>query len=159
MASGPDIGDIAPDVTLTTPDGGTLTLSQTRGRPLVLYFYPKDDTPGCTREAQDFSSLKPAFDAADIGVIGVSKDTPAKHGKFAAKHGLTIDLASDEDGSVCEAFGTWIEKSLYGRQYMGIDRATFLIDRDGRIAKIWRKVKVPGHAEQVLAAAEALPQG
>ncbi len=149
-------GDMAPDVTLTTPDGGTLRLAELRGRPLVLYFYPKDDTAGCTREAQDFSALKAAFDTMGVAVIGVSKDAPAKHVKFAAKYDLTVSLASDEDGSVCEAFGTWIEKSLYGRKYMGIDRATFLIGADGRIARIWRKVKVPGHAEQVLAAAEAL---
>ena len=149
-------GDMAPDVTLPTPDGGTLRLAELRGRPLVLYFYPKDDTAGCTREAQDFSALKAAFDTMGVAVIGVSKDAPAKHVKFAAKYNLTVSLASDEDGSVCEAFGTWIEKSLYGRKYMGIDRATFLIGADGRIARIWRKVKVPGHAEQVLAAAEAL---
>lgn len=149
-------GDMAPDVTLATPEGGRLTLTQMRGRPLVLYFYPKDDTSGCTREAQDFSHLKAAFDGAGVAVLGVSKDPPAKHVKFAAKHNLTVSLASDEDGSVCEAFGTWIEKSLYGRKYMGIDRATFLIDGEGRIARIWRKVKVPGHAEAVLAAAETL---
>jgi thioredoxin-dependent peroxiredoxin len=149
-------GDAAPDVTLTTPEGGALTLAQLRGRPLVLYFYPKDDTAGCTREAQDFSALKAAFDLAGVAVLGVSKDPPTKHQKFAAKHALTVSLASDEDGSACEAFGTWIEKSLYGRKYMGIDRATFLIDADGRIAEVWRKVKVPGHAETVLAAAEAL---
>ena len=149
-------GDPAPDVTLTTPEGGALTLSQLQGRPLVLYFYPKDDTSGCTREALDFSHLKAAFDSAGVDILGVSKDPPAKHVKFAAKHGLTVRLASDEDGSVCEAFGTWIEKSLYGRKYMGIDRATFLIGKDGRIARTWRKVKVPGHAEAVLAAAEEL---
>jgi peroxiredoxin Q/BCP len=149
-------GDAAPDATVTTPEGGTLTLSQLRGRPLVLYFYPKDDTAGCTREAQDFSARKAAFDLAGVAVLGVSKDPPAKHLKFAAKHGLTVSLASDEDGSACEAFGTWIEKSLYGRKYMGIDRATFLIDAEGRLARIWRKVKVPGHADAVLAAAEAL---
>ena len=156
MATELQPGDQAPDVTHTTPDGSAMTLAQTRGRPLVLYFYPKDDTTGCTREAQDFSAHKPAFDAAGVAVIGVSKDSPAKHVKFAAKYDLTVSLASDEDGSVCEAFGTWIEKSLYGRKYMGIDRATFLIDAQGRIARIWRKVKVPGHAEQVLAAAETL---
>jgi peroxiredoxin Q/BCP len=149
-------GDMAPDVMLATPEGGMLKLSQLRGRPLVLYFYPKDDTSGCTREALDFSHLKAAFDGAGVDILGVSKDPPAKHVKFAAKHNLTVSLASDEDGSVCEAFGTWIEKSLYGRKYMGIDRATFLIDKDGRVAKIWRKVKVPGHAEAVLAAAETL---
>jgi peroxiredoxin Q/BCP len=159
MANPLDIGDVAPDVTLTTPEGGTLRLSQLRGRPLVLYFYPKDDTSGCTREAKDFSALKAAFDMADVGILGVSKDPPAKHIKFAGKYDLTISLASDEDGSVCEAFGTWIEKSLYGRKYMGIDRATFLIDKDGRVARIWRKVKVPGHVEQVLAAAEELVRG
>ena len=124
----------------------------------MLYFYPKDDTAGCTREAQDFSAAKAAFELAGVQVLGVSKDPPAKHRKFAAKYDLTVILASDEDGSVCEAFGTWIEKSLYGRKYMGIDRATFLIDADGRIAKLWRKVKVPGHVDQVLAAAEALPK-
>ena len=156
MATELQPGDQAPDVTLTTPDGSAMTLAQTRGRPLVLYFYPKDDTAGCTREAQDFSAAKAAFELAGVAVIGVSKDPPAKHQKFAAKYDLTVSLASDEDGSVCEAFGTWIEKSLYGRKYMGIDRATFLIDADGRIAKVWRKVKVPGHAEQVLAAAETL---
>jgi len=156
MATELNPGDMAPDARLTTPEGGALTLSQLRGRPLVLYFYPKDDTSGCTREAQDFSHLKAAFDSAGVSILGVSKDPPAKHAKFAAKYGLTVSLASDEDGSVCEAFGTWIEKSLYGRKYMGIDRATFLIDGEGRIAKVWRKVKVPGHAEAVLAAAEAL---
>ncbi len=156
MATELNPGDMAPDVRLTTPEGGALTLSQLRGRPLVLYFYPKDDTSGCTREAQDFSHLKAAFDSAGVSILGVSKDPPAKHAKFTAKYGLTVSLASDEDGSACEAFGTWIEKSLYGRKYMGIDRATFLIDGEGRIAKVWRKVKVPGHAEVVLAAAEAL---
>lgn len=149
-------GDPAPDIRLTTPEGGALTLTELRGRPLVLYFYPKDDTAGCTREAQDFSEKKAAFDLAGVAVLGVSKDPPAKHAKFTAKHGLTVSLASDEDGSACEAFGTWIEKSLYGRKYMGIDRATFLIDAEGRIAQVWRKVKVPGHVDAVLAAAEAL---
>jgi thioredoxin-dependent peroxiredoxin len=156
MATELQPGDHLPDVTLTASDGGTLSLAELRGRPFVLYFYPKDDTTGCTREAQDFSALKSAFDAAGVPVIGVSKDSPAKHVKFAAKYDLTVSLASDEDGSVCEAFGTWIEKSLYGRKYMGIDRATFLIDAKGCIARIWRRVKVPGHAEQVFAAVEAL---
>jgi thioredoxin-dependent peroxiredoxin len=151
-------GDMAPDATLTTPEGGTLTIAGLRGKPLVLYFYPKDDTTGCTREAQDFSERKAAFDMTGVSLLGVSKDTPAKHGKFIAKYGLTVPLASDMDGSVCEAFGTWIEKTLYGRKYMGIDRATFLIDAKGRIAQVWRKVKVPGHADAVLAAAEALGQ-
>jgi thioredoxin-dependent peroxiredoxin len=148
-------GDVAPDVTLQTPEGRELKLSSLKG-PLVLYFYPKDDTTGCTREAQDFSALAGEFEKAGAGILGVSKDSPARHGKFIAKYDLKIPLATDADGSVTEAFGTWIEKSLYGRKYMGIDRATFLIDRHGRIARVWRKVKVPGHAEAVLAAARAL---
>ena len=149
-------GDAAPDVTLQTPDGGELKLSSLTERPLVLYFYPKDDTTGCTKEAQDFSALAGEFAQAGVGILGVSKDSPAKHGKFIAKYKLKIPLATDADGSVTEAFGTWIEKSLYGRKYMGIDRATFLIGKDARIARIWRKVKVPGHAEAVLAAARGL---
>ena len=149
-------GDAAPDVTLQTPDGGELRLSSLKGRSLVLYFYPKDDTPGYTREAQDFSALAGEFEQAGVAVLGVSKDPPARHGKFIAKYDLRIPLATDAEGAVTEAFGTWIEKSLYGRKYMGIDRATFLIDKDGRIVRIWRKVKVPGHAEAVLAAAREL---
>ena len=148
-------GEKAPAITVTASDGSSVDLASP-GQPLVLYFYPKDDTSGCTREAQDFSHLKAAFDGAGVAVLGVSKDPPAKHVKFAAKHNLIVSLASDEDGSVCEAFGTWIEKSLYGRKYMGIERATFLIDKDGRIARIWRKVKVAGHAEEVLKAVQAL---
>jgi len=153
---GLQVGDLVPDVALATPDGGTLTLTQLRGRPLVLYFYPKDDTPGCTTEAKDFSALKPVFDSVGVDILGVSKNSPAQHVRFATKHDLTIGLATDVDDSVCAAFGTWIEKSLYGRKYMGIDRATFLIDANGLIVRIWRKVKVPGHAQQVLEAAEAL---
>ncbi|MBU3077130.1 peroxiredoxin [Sphingomonas quercus] len=149
-------GDTAPDVTLATPEGGTLTLSELRGSPLVLYFYPKDDTSGCTAEAQDFSRLKAAFDMANTGILGVSRNSAADHSRFIAKYDLKIPLATDSDGAVCEAFGTWVEKSMYGRKYMGIDRATFLIDKDGRIARIWRKVKVPGHADEVLRAAETL---
>lgn len=149
-------GDMAPDVTLTMTDGTTRALSDWRGRALVLYFYPKDDTPGCTTEAQSFTGLIDDFAAAGAAVVGVSKDKPAKHAKFIGKYDLKVELASDVDDSVCEAFGTWIEKSLYGRKYMGIDRATFLIDKDGRIARIWRKVKVAGHAEEVLNAAQAL---
>ena len=149
-------GDMAPDVTLTTPDGGALTLASLRGRPLVLYFYPKDDTAGCTREAQDFSAAKAAFELAGVQVLGVSKDPPAKHRKFATKYDLTVSLASDEDGSVCEAFGTWIEKSLYGRKYMGIDRSTFLFDAEGKLARVWRKVRVPDHAVEVLEAVKDL---
>jgi peroxiredoxin Q/BCP len=149
-------GDMAPDVTFGTAEGGTLKLSAMRGRALVLYFYPKDDTTGCTREAQDFTQLKAAFDMADTAILGVSKDDAKKHGKFIAKYELTHALATDLDGSVCAAFGTWVEKSLYGREYMGIERATFLIDGEGRIARIWRKVKVADHAEAVLEAARAL---
>ena len=148
-------GDKAPEVTLALA-AGAKPLSAWQGRALVLYFYPKDDTPGCTTEAKDFSALAANFAAAGADVVGVSKDSPAKHGKFIVKHDLTIPLASDEDGAVCEAFGTWIEKSLYGRQYMGIDRATFLIDCAGMIRRIWRKVKVKGHAEAVLEAVKAI---
>jgi peroxiredoxin Q/BCP len=149
-------GDMAPDVALTMADGSIRQLSAWRGKAMVLYFYPKDDTPGCTTEAQAFTALTDDFAAAGAEVMGVSKDKPAKHEKFIAKYGLKVALASDVDDSVCEAFGTWIEKTLYGRNYMGIDRATFLIDRDGRIVRIWRKVRVKGHADEVLAAAQAL---
>jgi peroxiredoxin Q/BCP len=155
----PDVGDIVPDVTLQKADGSSAPLHTMLGRPLVLYFYPKDDTSGCTKEAQDFSGLAGAFEKAGATILGVSKDSPAAHGKFTEKYGLTIPLATDADGAVTEAFGTWIEKSMYGRKYMGIDRATFLIDKDGRIARVWRKVKVPGHAQEVLAAVEALGSG
>ncbi|RJF90552.1 peroxiredoxin [Sphingomonas cavernae] len=149
-------GDAAPDVMLTMPDGSAKSLSDWRGKSLVLYFYPKDDTTGCTAEAQAFTELIGDFDGAGAAVLGVSRDTPAKHGKFIAKYDLKVALATDADDSVCEAFGTWVEKSMYGRNYMGIERATFLIDKDGRIARIWRKVKVKGHAEEVLAAVKAL---
>lgn len=153
----PREGDRVPDVTLTGMDGEAVNPADFRGQKLVLYFYPKDDTPGCTTEAKDFSALAAEFEKAGAWVLGISKDSPAKHRKFTEKHDLRVRLASDEDGSVCEAFGTWIEKSLYGRKYMGIDRATFLINRDGTIARIWRKVRVSGHAEEVLAAARDLP--
>jgi peroxiredoxin Q/BCP len=149
-------GDTAPDFTMPTDGGGSISLSDLKGRPVVLYFYPKDDTPGCTKEACGFRDQLPDFSAVDAEVIGVSKDTVAKHDKFKSKHELNFPLASDEDGSVCEAYGTWVEKSMYGKKYMGIDRATFLIDRDGKIAKIWRKVKVPGHVDDVLKAAKDL---
>lgn len=149
-------GDQAPDVMLAMTDGTTRTLSDWRGKTLVLYFYPKDDTPGCTTEAQAFTAAIDDFAAAGAAVVGVSKDTAAKHAKFIGKYDLKVDLGSDVDGLVCEAFGTWIEKSLYGRKYMGIDRATFLIDADGKIVRIWRKVKVAGHADAVLTAAQAL---
>jgi peroxiredoxin Q/BCP len=135
---------------------GSMTPLSALAKPLVLYFYPKDDTSGCTVEAKDFSALKAAFDAEGVAILGVSKNTPKQHDKFIAKYDLTIPLATDADGSVTEAFGTWIQKSLYGRKYMGIERATFLIAADGTIAKAWRKVSVAGHAEEVLAAARAL---
>ncbi|MDF2603164.1 peroxiredoxin [Sphingomonas sp.] len=147
--------DTLPDVTLTAIDGQPLRLKD-QPLPLVVYFYPKDDTAGCTREAQDFSAMAGEFASAGVVVIGVSKDPPAKHEKFVAKYDLAVTLASDEDGSACEAFGTWVEKSMYGRRYMGVERATFLFGRDGQLARAWRRVKVPGHAAEVLAAARAL---
>ena len=152
-----NVGDPVPDLTLTGMDGQPLSLSAFRGNKLVVYFYPKDDTSGCTREAQDFTALAGEFEKAGTWVLGVSKDDPKKHRKFTEKYELKVALASDMDGSVCEAFGTWGEKSLYGRKYMGIERATFLIDRDGTVARAWRKVKGPGHAQEVLAAAQDLP--
>jgi peroxiredoxin Q/BCP len=150
-----DSNDTLPDVTLIDPAGAPFTLARYAGRPLVLYFYPKADTPGCTNEAKDFSALKAEFDAAGVAVLGVSKDSPAKLAKFIAKYGLTVDLAADE-GGVCEAFGTWVEKSMYGRSYMGIARATFLADGSGTIRRVWPAVKVKGHAQEVLEAARAL---
>lgn len=149
-------GDKAPDVTIATPDGGTTTIGAFAGKPLVLYFYPKDDTPGCTTEAQDFSALADDFAAAGAAILGVSKGTAKSKAKFAAKYDLKVGLGADVDDSVCEAYGTWIEKSMYGRNYMGIDRATFLIDKAGTIARIWRKVKVKGHAAEVLEAIKSL---
>ena len=149
--------EVVPDVKLESPDGRPISPADFRGNKLVLYFYPKDDTSGCTAEAQAFSDLAPEFEKAGTWLLGVSKDSGRSHQKFSEKYGLKVPLASDVDGSVCEAFGTWIEKSMYGRKYMGIDRATFLVDRDGVVKKVWRKVKVPGHAEEVLAAARELP--
>jgi thioredoxin-dependent peroxiredoxin len=150
-------GDRVPDVKLVGAGGEAVSPADFTGQKLVLYFYPKDDTSGCTREAQDFSALAAEFGKAGTWILGVSKDSPESHAKFSGKYGLEVKLATDPDGSVCEAFGTWGQKSLYGRKYMGIDRATFLVDRDGTIARIWRKVKVAGHAEAVLAAARELP--
>jgi len=150
-------GDKIPDVALKVGEDQTVRPGDFKGQKLVIYFYPKDDTSGCTREAIDFTGLASEFEKQGTWVIGVSKDSLVAHRKFTDKHKLGVRLASDEDGSVCEAFGTWGEKSLYGRKYMGIDRATFLVDRDGTIARIWRKVKVAGHAEAVLAAARELP--
>ena len=148
-------GQKAPKLKVATSDGQTIELSAP-GSPLVLYFYPKDDTPGCTREAVDFTGLAEEFKAAGARVVGVSRDPMARHVKFTTKYGLKVPLASDEDGAISEAFGTWGEKSLYGRKYMGMERATFLIDGAGTVRQAWRKVKVPGHAEEVLEAAKAL---
>ncbi len=146
-------GDKVPSMTVTLSDGTTIDAGAP-GAPLVLYFYPKDDTPGCTNEAKDFSALADAFAAAGVKVVGVSRDPMKKHAKFIAKHDLQVPLASDEDGGVSETFGTWVEKSMYGRSYMGMERATFLIGEDGVIRRVWRKVKVKGHAEDVLAEAK-----
>ena len=148
-------GEAAPDVTLQMGDGSLIKLSQLK-LPLVLYFYPKDDTSGCTVEAKDFSALAAAFEIEGTSLLGVSKNSPKDHAKFTAKYDLTVPLATDAAGTVTEAFGVWVEKSMYGRKYMGIERATFLIGEDGKIARAWRKVSVPGHAEEVLAAARAL---
>ncbi|HEY0626632.1 MAG TPA: thioredoxin-dependent thiol peroxidase [Allosphingosinicella sp.] len=149
-------GDKVPDVTLEAMDGRKISPKDFSGQKLVIYFYPKDDTSGCTREAQDFSALVKEFEKEGTWIIGVSKDDAKKHAKFTEKYDLKVPLATDTDGSVCGAFGVWGEKSLYGRKYMGIDRATFLVDRDGVVKRVWRKVKVPGHAQQVLAAAREL---
>ncbi|TCP63285.1 peroxiredoxin Q/BCP [Rhodovulum bhavnagarense] len=151
-----DIGQTAPDFTLPQDGGAEVTLSALRPAPVVLYFYPKDDTPGCTKEAIAFSGMLPEFEAAGARVFGISKDSLAKHDKFRCKHALSVPLLSDEASDVCERFGTWVAKSMYGKNYMGIERSTFLIDREGRVARIWRKVKVPGHAEEVLEAVRAL---
>jgi thioredoxin-dependent peroxiredoxin len=147
-------GAAAPDFNLETPDG-PVSLADFAGKTVVLYFYPKDDTTGCTKEAQDFTALAPEFAKAGVTVIGVSKDTVASHKKFATKYDLAVKLGSDPAGETVERYGSWVEKSLYGRKYMGIDRSTFLI-RDGKVAKVWRKVRVPNHAQQVLDAAKAL---
>ena len=157
MAQFPGVGDTLPAVTLTAPDGTALDLAQFAGRKLVLFFYPKDDTPGCTTENIDFSALADDFAQAGTALLGISKDPPAKHAKFAAKHNLTAPLASDADsGGLSDALGIWTEKSMYGRSYMGMIRSTYLIGADGRIAQVWSPVKVKGHAAEVLAAARAL---
>lgn len=157
MSSRPDVGDTMPDIALETPDGASAKPSDFRGRKLVLFFYPKDDTPGCTIENKDFSALAGEFEKAGVALLGVSKDPPKKHVKFAAKHGLVAPLASDpEVNGLADALGIWAEKSMYGRTYMGMERTTYLVDAGGKIARVWRKVKVKGHAEEVLAAAKAL---
>ena len=147
-------GDKVPALKTKLSDGTDLDLSSP-GQPLVLYFYPKDDTSGCTREAQDFTDLAGDFAKAGVKVVGLSRDPMKKHDKFIAKYDLKVPLASDEDGAISDAFGTWVEKSMYGRKYMGMERATYLIGKDGRVLKAWRKVKVPGHAAEVLKAASA----
>ena len=149
-----DQGDKAPDIAVTASDGSSINLAAPGG-PLVLYFYPKDDTSGCTREAQDFTALADDFAGAGAKIVGVSRDPMKRHEKFIEKYGLKVPLASDEDGRISDAFGTWVEKSMYGRKYMGMERSTFLIGKDGRVIRAWRKVKVPGHAADVL---EALRQ-
>jgi thioredoxin-dependent peroxiredoxin len=149
-------GDSAPDVTYATVDGETASIGGHKARKLVLYFYPKDDTTGCTKEAQEFSALAGDFAKAGADILGVSRDSVKSHAKFAAKYDLKVALGSDEGGELTEAFGVWVEKSMYGKKYMGIERSTFLIGADGKIGRIWRKVKVPGHAAEVLEAAKAL---
>ena len=149
-------GDKAPAFTMTADGGGTVDLKDLKGQAVVLYFYPKDDTPGCTKEACAFRDLMPDFSGVDAAIIGVSKDSVKRHDNFKAKYDLPFTLASDEDGSVCEAYDTWVEKSMYGRKYMGIERSTFLIDGKGVVRKVWRRVKVASHAEDVLESAKSL---
>lgn len=152
-----DVGETMPAVAMQGADGAAITPRDFAGRKAVLFFYPKDDTPGCTTQNLDFTALAPEFEAAGVALLGISKDPPARHAKFAAKHGLTVPLASDpaEDG-LADALGIWVEKNMYGRTYMGMERTTYLLDEEGRIARIWRKVKVKGHAAEVLDAARAL---
>jgi thioredoxin-dependent peroxiredoxin len=154
-------GDLAPDFDLEADVGGRVRLSKLKGKVIVLFFYPKDDTPGCTLEALDFTSKAKDFAKAGAVIVGVSKDTVATHHKFKAKHGLApaLILASDPDGEMLDCYGVWIEKSLYGRKYMGIDRSTFLIGKDGRVNKVWRKVKVKGHADLVLTEVNSINDG
>lgn len=149
-------GDTLPNVELAASDGTRLSLHAFLGKPFVLYFYPKDDTAGCTREAQEFSAHYPEFQQLGAEILGVSRDTPAKHQKFTAKYDLTVPLASDDSEAAMQAFGVWIEKQLYGKTYMGIDRSTFLFDATGTLVRSWRKVRVPGHVEAVLEAVRAL---
>jgi peroxiredoxin Q/BCP len=148
-------GDKAPGIAVTASDGSSIDLASP-GQPLVLYFYPKDDTSGCTREAQDFTALAENFRKAGVKVVGVSRDPMKSHEKFIGKYALAVPLVSDEDGRISDAFGTWVEKSMYGRKYMGMERATYLIGADGRVLKAWRKVKVPNHAREALTAAREL---
>ena len=156
MAAAIDEGGKLPDIELSTPDGGKLNLRDYLGKPFVLYFYPKDDTSGCTREAQDFSRLLDEFRAQGAEVLGVSRDTPIKHQKFIDKYDLTVPLASDDKNQAMDAFGVWVQKSLYGKTYRGIDRSTFLFDAQGNLVRVWRKVRVPGHVIDVLEALKEL---
>lgn len=157
LESALQIGDEAPNITLPTDGAGSLSLAELRGdKNVVVYFYPKDDTPGCTTEAKDFRDQMDGFRAADTVVIGISKDSCVAHDKFKSKYDLNFALASDEEGEACAAYGVWAEKNMYGKKYMGIERSTFLIDKQGKIAAIWNKVKVPGHVAEVLKAAQAL---
>jgi thioredoxin-dependent peroxiredoxin len=149
-------GGKAPAFSMPTDGDGKIALKDLKGRPVILYFYPKDSTPGCTTEACDFRDLTPDFSKIDAEIVGVSKDSVKRHDNFKAKHDLPFSLASDEDGDVCERYGVWVEKNMYGRKFMGIERATFLIDAKGVVRKIWRKVKVKGHADDVLEAVKAL---
>ena len=149
-------GENAPNFNHPTGDGGECKLSDFKGKPLVLYFYPKGDTPGCTAEAQGFRDAMAEFAKFDATIVGVSKDTVKKHDRFKAHHDLNFTLISNEDGTLCEAYGVWVEKNLYGRKYMGIERSTYLIDGEGKIAKVWRKVRVKGHVDNVLEAVQAL---
>jgi peroxiredoxin Q/BCP len=152
----PEVSDLAPAFTLPRDGGGEISLSDLRGQAVVLFFYPRDDTPGCTKESIGFSEHLQAFADAGARVFGISRDTVAKHDKFVAKHGLTTPLLSDAESTVCEDYGVWVEKNMYGRKSWGIERSTFLIDAEGRIARVWRKVKVDGHVEEVLDAVRAL---
>ena len=149
-------GDEAPAFSLAADGGGKVSSADLKGKPYVLYFYPKDDTSGCTKEAIAFTERLADFRKLGVQVIGISPDNAASHDKFKAKHGLGVTLGADVDKALCLAHGAWVEKSMYGRKYMGVDRSTFLVGRDGRIARIWRKVKVPGHVDEVLKAAQAL---
>ncbi len=149
-------GQIAPDFELMADDGTPVRLSKLKGRPVVVYFYPKDDTPGCTTQAKDFSGLHANFKTAGAEILGISPDGAVSHGKFRCKHDLKVQLLADEDKTAANAYGVWTEKSMYGKTYMGVERSTFLIDANGKLARSWRKVKVPGHAEDVLAALKAL---
>lgn len=152
----PQTGQTAPDFELPRSGGGSLRLSSLRGKPVVLYFYPKDDSSGCTLEAKDFSALAGEFAAAGAIVVGMSPDSAKSHDKFKAKHGISVDLVADEEKSTLEGYGVWAEKSMYGRRYMGVERTTFLIDAEGKVARVWPKVKVDGHAAEVLAAVRSL---